>query len=274
MMHSIPAPCVHDGAVVEPSEENDDEEEPEGPRVNNPNEEKSQQEAFGVRSKDGSDNVKDHGDEGDEEIAQEGQKENENAGKGDERKDPSVGSVGNQGSGGEREEGFGANGNFFSQPDTPNPFKNPGDATSFWHKKLKMVESGQDNPDEEPVARDDDSDDDAAKKVKANSSTQTKTEASTSQVLGEATEENMTPFDDLRHDHEDERPEEDTTVKEQPTQQQDESSSRKTCHTTPLTWWRNQKSSTGEDELQEDEPYSSMLSRTLATPKKTTMTSA
>lgn len=247
--------CVHDGAAVEPSEENPDDEEPQGPRVNQPAEEKSQQEAFGVRSQDGNDNVKEHGDEGDEENAQEGQKENENAGKGDDEKpkDPSLGSVGNQGSGGQREEGFGANEISSSQPDAPNPFKNPGDATNFWHKKLRMVESGLDNPEEEVVARDD-SDDDAAKKNEGEFEYTNENEASTSQVLGEASEENITPFDEIREDHEDERAEEDKTVNEQHAQQQEEAPSRKTSRPTPSSTSREQDQCDEEEEILEDEP--------------------
>ena len=247
--------CVHDGAAVEPSEENLDEDEPEGPRVNQSNEEKSQQEAFGVRSQDGTDNVKEHGEEGEEENAQEGQTADESAGKGDDEKpkDPSLGSVGNQGSGGQREEGFGANEISSSQPEAPNPFKNPGDASAFWHKKLKMVESGQDNSEEEVVPRDDNIDDDAPNKSDGEFEYTNENEASTSQVLGEAFEEQISPFADQRHDPEEERAEEDKAVMEQHAQQREESSSRKNSKPTPSSNTREQDQCDDEEDILEDE---------------------
>jgi midasin len=228
---------VHEGAVVEQSDdlpEDEEQEEPEGPRVDKASDENSRQEAFGVKSKDGTDNMKEHVNDEDDNAEEEGgQGEDQNTGTSDHEKpqDLSSGSGGNQGSGGQREEGHGVEETPAATQAAPNPFKSPGDATKFWHKKLKMVESGKDAQEEDDATGNDANEDVAETNNDGEFEYADENEANASQVLGEAIEESTSAFEDQRQADEGDQGEEPIDeVKPEPEQedvQREQTSSRR-----------------------------------------------
>ncbi|KAI2503973.1 AAA-family ATPase [Fragilaria crotonensis] len=196
--------AVHEGAVVEQRDDTPDDEEqeePEGPRVDKMNDTNSRQEAFGVKAKDGS--------------------------------------GGNQGIGGQREEGHGFEETPVPTQAAPNPFKSPGDATKFWHKKLKIVESGKDAPEEEDATGNDTNEDVTETRNDGEFEYADENEANAGQVLGEAIEESTTAFEDQRPVDEGDQGEEPVDKvnpgSEQEDPQSEQTSSRKASKPTALS---------------------------------------
>jgi len=209
---AIEATTIPDGSNGEQNEDGkEDEDEQDGPRVNQSAEENSEHEAFGVRSKGGADNIRDHdGDEeeDDDDDAAGGQHHVEGVGDEDCQEDPSSGADGDGvGRGNEQEDGFESKDSTAEKSSAPNPFKNPGDATKFWHKKLQMVErkerqcEGNEIEEDEvaPMGGDDNED-----KYNENETGEfeytDKNEDSSAQVMGESTNEikNETSLEEKR----------------------------------------------------------------------------
>ena len=138
----MPSATLDDTDMAQNEKEEDTEEE-EPPKVNLPSEPEKQNEGLGVRAVDGQDACQDTGqeDESDQGEGADGQDEMETTGAQLE-KDPS--GMGGSGSGERGNEGAlsGESGQENEAlNEAPNPFKNPGDATKFWHQKLNMVET-------------------------------------------------------------------------------------------------------------------------------------
>lgn len=148
------------------------------------------EEAHGIKSSQGTDAVKE---EGDEEEGDEGA---------DEGDEPTGGTSGTSQADNSQSDANGGAGyserdgtvdestdmkNEENTSDVPNPFKDPGDASKFWHKKLDVVES---NPeaDESTEGRDND-DSDSQDKKNGDFQFTSADQKSTSQVLGETTQE-------------------------------------------------------------------------------------
>lgn len=109
--------------------------------------------AIGVAAEDGQDAVKETIEDSPnpDDAANEGGQAEENTGV-DEQANDSKG-AGGKGSDGNWQKGKDEEQNSDSQnesfDDVPNPFRSPGDAEKFWHKKLDMIQdSQQDNPDQ------------------------------------------------------------------------------------------------------------------------------
>ena len=151
----------------------------------------------GIHSKDGKDNIMERMDEDEHGEDNDGKGDNHDEGNANETQ-PQAQSGGTSGEGGD----IGDKGE--SSPDgetdnqendmvtAPNPLQNPGDASKFWHKKLQMLKGGAEE--EEAEARNDDMEEnqDGTGEFEYAS----KEQASTTQVLGEADEEDAAHLDD------------------------------------------------------------------------------
>ena len=175
--------------------EDEDQIEPDAPHVDKPHQQESAQESFGVRSSDGADNVKEQPSEENANDETNGKGDDNEPGDGDDDRlpqDPSGGSSGGNGQGGAEEQGDGKEG---AEPlQAPNPFKNPGDATRFWHKKLKMIQSSDGEGDGEE--QDDNTNEKDEDETKGEFEFTASDQKSTTQVLGETTEEEAMNVDE------------------------------------------------------------------------------
>jgi midasin (ATPase involved in ribosome maturation) len=181
---------VADRMEADESGEPEPEDEPqEETSMNIENQQPSEQETHGIRASDGADGILDDGDENEEDP-----KQDETEGAGD--------TSGAQGAAQSQSESNGGGG--FSERDgavdearesqqdeskeeIPNPFKNPGDASKFWHKKLNIVSNeDQEESNDEPQEQSENPD---SSDVKGDFQYTSKEEESGPQVLGEATEE-------------------------------------------------------------------------------------
>jgi midasin len=90
----------------------------------------------------------------------------------------------------------------------PNPFKDPGDASKFWHKKLNMVDSNPDNESEggaeEDAAKEEEG---LEQKTEGDFEYAPQEQKNSTQVLGEATEEEAKKLDQMHNDKEEEETE-------------------------------------------------------------------
>ena len=129
-----------------PEKESEANEEHEPPRIDLPPESSTEHEGLGISAPDGKDACQytETEEEGDAGPADQ---EDEEAGVGEDVEEKNKPSGGQGGSGdgqqGEdgRQDGVTENETKACSEEVPNPFKNPGDATKFWHKKLHMVDS-------------------------------------------------------------------------------------------------------------------------------------
>jgi len=157
-------------------------------------------EAHGVAAKTGQDSIKKQ----DQEEEKEDEKEEKDDGRGDENEnqgnsqddDNSAMDVGQ----GDDEDGEGnwqdGEGNEGSTPpeqkssDLPNPFRDPGDAEKFWHKKLKMKEDSLNEDQDHTENEADDENNSIDENVNTNGMFEfaSKSQSSSAQVLGEAPE--------------------------------------------------------------------------------------
>ena len=182
-----------ENAMTEDDEE--DQIEPDIPHVDTPHQQESAQESFGVKSREGSDNVKEQPSEEEAKDESNGKGDDDEPGDGDDDKspqDPSGGSSGSNGQGGAEEQGDGNEG---TEPlQVPNPFKSPGDASKFWHKKLKMIKSSDGEGDGDELG--DDANEQDESEVNGEYEFTASDQKSTTQVLGETMEEEAMHVDE------------------------------------------------------------------------------
>jgi hypothetical protein len=179
---------IEDDTKDEQDEEAEDEEKENNP-VDVPNQEAAAEEAHGIKSSDGKDAVLEEGkeDEGEDEGEPQGEEQAEGGGTGSSQMEPSGagGGTGHDENEGAKDESK-DNTQKEETSDIPNPFKNPGDATKFWHRKLNMVDS---NPDSgEPMEQNEEVEEPQEKQDGEFEFTPAD-QSSGAQVLGEATEE-------------------------------------------------------------------------------------
>ncbi len=153
------------------------------------NQKPSEEEAHGVRAKNGAEGILDDGGEDEDDG-----KMDETEGGGDtsgSRGGAQSQSETNGGSGISEQDGAVDEAQKGEQEDSrdeiPNPFKNPGDASKFWHKKLNIVESDEKN--EESNNEQDETDVANEGDHKGDFQYTANEEESPTQVLGETTEE-------------------------------------------------------------------------------------
>ena len=91
--------------------------------------------------------------------------------------------------------------------DIPNPFKDPGDASKFWHRKLNVIDSN-DSPDEPNTEENAVDDVDISQDQKSGDFEYSADDQNSTQVLGEATKEEAVELDLLDKDEEDKKEEE------------------------------------------------------------------
>merc|ERR1711937_459270 len=137
-----------------------EEDQPDDTMIDKSNEKVSSEEAHGIRSKDGTDAIVEDGDE--EDNNEEKNEENDTKSK-------------------------------ENPQDIPNPLKDPGDANKFWHRKLNIVDSN-DAPDDN-VEENKAGDIDESQIEKDGDFEYSGGQADSTQVLGEATEEEAVEID-------------------------------------------------------------------------------
>jgi len=184
-----------EGAMDLENEERDEPEKEEDkmnePHIDKSGEDPAVEEAHGIRSKDGTDAIAEDGDEEDKD--EDSNDENEVVG------NPSGGK-----SDGNQAEMDGNDGGGYSEDqvkeaddskskdsprDIPNPFKDPGDASKFWHRKLNVIDSNE-SPDESAV-----DDKDISQKEEDGDFEYSADQNNSTQVLGEVTEEEAVEMD-------------------------------------------------------------------------------
>ena len=192
-------------------------------------------EAHGIRSSQGADAVKDDVEE----------EENDEGGeKGDDVNDGTSGdSQTNQaqrvgvGMGDSEEDGHADESNELpkeeSSSEIPNPFKNPGDASKFWHQKLNLVESSPEV--EESSERQDKEMEKDSDQNKGDHEYTSPDQQSSGQVLGEATEEEAVELEQGEHkENQDDVPgEEKKEKKVAPSEQQTRKNNESKQHNKP-----------------------------------------
>jgi MoxR-like ATPase len=182
----------------EAPEENGNEGDNEVPEVEFSGNDGAPQDVQGIQSKDGKDNITEKMDEDEQGEGNDGKDDNDDSENAVELP-PQTSSGGTSGEGGDA----GDQGESSREGETekqeqdsvsaPNPFQNPGDATKFWHKKLRMLEGGTEGEDEEAEAHNDDVMDE---KGDGEFEFAPKDQASSTQVLGEADEVDAAPIDE------------------------------------------------------------------------------
>ena len=192
----------------DPERDEDDDKKDEA-HLDKSNEDTLVEEAHGIRSKDGTDAVTE---DCDEEEDQEGDTDEAN----DVVGNPSAGKSdgdqaevdGNDGGGysDQINEADNSNSKENSQ-DIPNPFKDPGDASKFWHRKLNVIDSN-DSPDEPNTEENAVDDVDISQDQKSGDFEYSADDQNSTQVLGEATKEEAVELDLLDKDEEDKKEEE------------------------------------------------------------------
>ncbi|CAB9508662.1 Nuclear chaperone required for maturation and nuclear export of pre-60S ribosome subunits (By similarity) [Seminavis robusta] len=153
---------VSNAAVAIDAEEtaDDDAENPENqdpdqenPPLEAPPQPANDQAGLGIRAADGQDACQDTGAEEDEQpeetVGEDNDKEEAGGASEADQQQPSQGGTRGEGDNGEeRGEDGEDSGESPAINEVPNPFKNPGDATRFWHEKLNMVDSQAPEEDE------------------------------------------------------------------------------------------------------------------------------
>ena len=246
--------AVQNGAKEDNENQMDDEEDPnedEALHVNQPHKQETAQESFGIKSSDGADNVKEQPNDEETKDEANGQGEDDPGDGEDDQSppDPSGGSSSGNGQGGAEEKGESNEGADSLQ--TPNPFNNPGDATKFWHKKLKMIQNqekgGEEETPDEDVAMEED-EGEAEGEFEFTASDQ----KSTAQVLGETTEEEAVHVDEGPEDQKDpDEPEQPAESKQQ--NPKEEPSNQKQRSSKPTDNPKPVSDFTSDDEKDEDQ---------------------
>ncbi|CAJ1949588.1 unnamed protein product [Cylindrotheca closterium] len=217
------------GTVENDEDGNDEpEDEPEENALESMKQEASTEEAaHGVRSNQGTDAVKDDGMEEDEKEEEANDEEDVAGGPGSAQAQDSQNNDSGQGGGYSEQDGATENQTEAqaeqNSDEIPNPFKDPGDASKFWHKKLNMVDSSSDDRGDADNVEDDDmaEEDQEADKNTGDFEYASKEEKSSTQVLGEATEEEATKLDDMNNNEKEDDPDQE---QEQQQSKQDEPS--------------------------------------------------
>ena len=197
-----PMDLENEGDDPEKEEDTKDDE----PPIDKSSDDPGVEEVHGIRSKDGADAIKEDGDE-EEETEGDTQDENEVTG------NPSGGK-----SNGDQAEMDGNDGGGYSNsqindennsnsnensPDVPNPMKDPGDASKFWHRKLNVIDTGDTGDDDN--GKDDEIDDkDVSQNQKDGNFEYSRDQTDSTQVLGEATEEEAVEMELPEEDQNDE----------------------------------------------------------------------
>ncbi|KAL3927916.1 MAG: hypothetical protein SGBAC_012881, partial [Bacillariaceae sp.] len=246
------------GTVENDEEGNDEPEaEPEETAIESMEQEASPEEAVhGVRSNQGTDAVKEDGMEEDEKEEEANEEDDVAGGPGSAQAQDSQNNDSGQGGGYSEQDG--ANDNRAeaqteqNSDDIPNPFKDPGDASKFWHKKLNMVDSSSDDKDNaENVENDGTADEDQeADKNAGDFEYASKEENNSTQVLGEATEEEATKLDQMDTDEKEEEAEKE--IEQQKSKQEEPNTARqdkkKTSKQSKRTSPEDQNIENGSDE--------------------------
>ncbi len=158
------------------------------------------QDMLGVQSKDGKDDMTENIDESQEDDTN-GMGDKDNPTNANEQS-PQAQSGGTSGVGedagshGESSPDDGATGKETESASAPNPFQSPGDATKFWHKKLRMLEGNIDDLGEESEERNDDVNENGDGEFEFSS----KDQDSSNQVLGKADEEEAARIEELKEE--------------------------------------------------------------------------
>eukprot|EP00979_Chaetoceros_neogracilis_P011124 scaffold2695_cov256-Chaetoceros_neogracile.AAC.6 len=182
----------------EKEEEQPEEQQPEEELQDTNASEDKHEEAHGVAAKNGSDTVK-RPEEEDDDNPEEGQGEEEEqddgAGEGEED-DKTSGAGQSDANSGEMQDGEQGSG---SKPnptamDAPNPFRDPGDAEKFWHKKLNVISDAQDDEAEEATKNEEQGDDNNPDDANPDGDFEftSKEQDNSTQVLGGVAEEEST----------------------------------------------------------------------------------
>ena len=167
----------------------------------------SSQDVQGIQSRDGKDNVTEMVDQDSEQVQDmDGKGKNDDSGNTNEvqPKASTGGTCGEGGDSGDQGESFpddGMDKETETSVSVSNPFQSPGDASKFWHKKLRMLDKSTDEADEEMEARNGDNMDSNGDGEFEFAS---KDQANSTQVLGEADEDEAVHLDDQDEEHQDE----------------------------------------------------------------------
>jgi MoxR-like ATPase len=157
------------------------------------------QDLQGINAKDGKDSVMETMEEDEHGEDNDGQGEEDHSGIADESQQQasSGGTAGEGGDTGDRgESSHGAEMDHREDAvDAPNPFRDPGDATKFWHKKLRMIEGGAEEAGEEEAKEPNESLEENGDRA-GEFEYASKEQQSTTQVLGEADEEEAAHLDE------------------------------------------------------------------------------
>jgi midasin (ATPase involved in ribosome maturation) len=180
----------------------------EAPKVNQSSTTPASELTYGVQSNNGKDNIQNEPNENNqEEVTEEGgkgQKEENREFNETSHQDNPSGSGGTDGRDGIQNEGYARNATNLQQSNAPNPFKDPGEANKFWHKKLKMVSRASKEIEGDESGQEEDSPAENEKEKDVDFEYAAKNEASSTQVLGEVTEETSgTNFNDELHEDRD-----------------------------------------------------------------------
>ena len=155
------------------------------------------EEAHGVASKSGADTVKRQEEEDENEEDGQGddedEEEDEGAGQGD-QDDANEGAGQSDANSGEIQDGEQGSGTKPSSTsmDAPNPFRDPGDAEKFWHKKLNVISDAQEEEAEEANSNEKDNPDNDESNPDGDFEFTSNEQDNSTQVLGGVAEEDTT----------------------------------------------------------------------------------
>jgi midasin (ATPase involved in ribosome maturation) len=183
----------------EKEEEKEEEQQPEQEPHDMNASDTQQEDAHGVAAKSGSDTVKRPQEEEDDENPEEGQGEEEEQddGAGEGEEDDKVSGAGqSDANSGEMQDGEQGSGTKPSSTamDAPNPFRDPGDAEKFWHKKLNVISDAQEDGAEEATTKEEEDKDNNQDETNPDGDFEftSKEQDNSTQVLGGAAEEEST----------------------------------------------------------------------------------
>jgi midasin len=191
----------------DPKDESDPQEDPmEDNAIESMNQDPSTEEAHGVKSKQGTDAVmEDEVDDKNEEKEEQGEDEKGGTNGASQAENSQADDLGQGGGYSERDGALDNPTETSGEQDAdeiPNPFKDPGDASKFWHKKLNMVDSNPENDSEGGQEENITEEEEQGKG--GDFEYAPRDENNSSQVLGEATEEEATKLDNMQKEENDE----------------------------------------------------------------------
>ena len=198
------------GAMDLDKEENDDAEaeaddgvqEP----IDNTRQDPTVEEAHGILSKDGSDAIADNPDNENQEESKEAEDSaGDPAGGKSQSNQTEAGGIDGTGFDNETNEDAEGSDSRKQSPEIPNPFKDPGDASKYWHRKLNVVDSkeSEDDADQEDMETDDKP---LPEDQKTGDFEYTSKEANSTQVLGDATEDEAVELEPQEVEDENNKP--------------------------------------------------------------------